>query len=302
MKKFMFLAAAAAMLAGTAMADEQSDQELRLEKEAEAFEKSMTSTDPKAIEALRQLEEKTRAARYKYYRQAVEKKGNGILEAVNPPECKYYSTEGVCVWPNTQIGPYPLIAHVNTVLNFRFPKKLGSTTAQFISTYPFKDLGYSIKYVDDAANTVADIYVYDMPKSDTPVSVFNMDAILAEELKRAASDIYQLHPDARFDEDITGANFTDGAKTRFLCFGVEYGTDGFYRQKTVTRCHSFALLFSKNGKFIKIRITQGGGTPKQMGDFIKAFMTDFERKVILDSQTRKRQFEKAKTYPIIFPE
>ena len=300
MKKFLFLAATS-MLLGIAAADEQRDAELQLEKEAEAFEKSTVSTDPKAIEALRQRREWVKANRYKYYQQALKKNGNRILEAMNPPECKYYSTEGVCSWPNTRISPYPKIAHVNTVLNFKFPKKLGSSTAQYISTYSPEELGYSIRYTDDAANIVADIYVYDMPKSYRSVSVFSNDAILVDETKRVVADIYQIHSDARFDEEITPGRFGDSNKTAFLCFGSEYGANGFYKQKTATRCYSFSLLFAKNHKFIKMRITKGGGDPKDFDKFLKVFFADFERKVIFDSQTRKRKFEKAVTYPIIFP-
>ena len=36
-----------------------------------------------------------------------------------------------------------------------------------------------------------------------------------------------------------------------------------------------------------------------MGDFVDRFLTDFDRKVIRDSQTRKRKFEKELIYPII---
>ena len=68
MKKILFLTAAS-MLLGTAAADEQRNAELQLEKEAEAFEKSTVSTDPKAIEALRQRREWVKANRYKYYQQ-----------------------------------------------------------------------------------------------------------------------------------------------------------------------------------------------------------------------------------------
>ena len=298
MKKFLF-SAAAAMLAGSMMAGDQSAQELQLEKEAEAFEKSTVSTDPKAVEALKQRREWVKANRYKSYQEAIKKKSGLFLSAMNPPECKYYSTEGVCSLPNLQISPYPLIAHVNTALNFKFPKKLGSSTAQYILTY---SRSYSIKYVDDATNTVADIYVYDMPKSNRPVSVFSNDAILADETKRVAADIYHVHPDARFDEEITSGRFNDASKTLFLCFGVEHGANGFYKQKTVTQCYSFTLLFAKNSMIVKMRITKGGGDPKDFDKFLKDFLADFERKVILDSQTRKRKFEKAETYPIIFPE
>lgn len=304
MKKFLFLAAAA-MLAGHVFGDEQQDAaELQLEKEAESFEKSTAFTDPKAIEALRQRRESVKAARYKYYQQALKQNGDRILKATNPPECKYYSTEGVCSWPNTRISPYPKIAHVNTVLNFRFPAKLGSCTAQNIWTYSPKELGYSIKYEDKTANSiaVADIYIYDMPKSDQPVSIFSNDAILTEEIKRVAAGIYQLHPDARFDDNISRGSFEDVDKTYFLCFGVQFDSKNFNKQNTVERCYSFSLLFSKNQKFIKMRITKGGGDPKDFEEFLKGFLADFERKVILDSQTRKRKFEKAETYPIILPD
>ena len=67
------------------------------------------------------------------------------------------------------------------------------------------------------------------------------------------------------------------------------------------KSYSFALLFAKNQKFIKLRITKGGGDPKGFQNIIEGFMRDFERKVILDSQTRKRKFKKAVTFPIVFP-
>lgn len=300
MKKFLFLAAAA-LLTGTALADEQADAELQLEKEAEAFEKSAVSTDPKAIEALKWRREWTKANRYKYYQQALKKNGDRILEAMNPPECKYYSTEGVCALLNTKISPYPKIAHVNTILNYKFPRKLGGCTAQSITVYPSKDLGYSIKYIDEASNTYADVYVYDMPKSDGPVSIFSIDAILTEEVRRVAA-AYKIYRNVRFDENISRGYFRDSDKTYFLCFGAEFDAPFFNKQNKEERCYSFSLLFSKNQKFVKLRITKSGGDPKDFDKFLKAFLADFERKVILDSQTRKRKFEKAETYPIILPE
>ncbi|MBQ9337961.1 MAG: hypothetical protein IJS14_11770 [Lentisphaeria bacterium] len=250
MKKILFLMAAS-MLVGTTMADEQSDAELQLEKEAEAFEKSTAFTDPKAIEALRQRRESVKAARYQNYQKAMEKNGGRTLEAMNPPECKYYSTEGVCSLLNTRISPYPKIAHVNTVLNFRFPKKLGSSTAQYISVYPRKESGYDLKYIDDAANIVADIYVYDMPKTDSPVSVFNNNAILNDEIKRVVWEISQLHPKARFDEEITHACFKDDSKTRFVCFGAEYDSASFDKHNKIEKCYSFALLFAKKTEVLQ---------------------------------------------------
>ena len=300
MKKFLFLAAVA-MLAGYTSADEQTAQEIQLEKEAEAFERSTAFTDPKAIEALRQRRESVKATRYKYYQQALKKNGDRILEAMNPPECKYYSTEGVCSWPNTRISPYPKIAHVNTVLNFKFPNQLSSCKAQSITVYQMEQLGYSIKYVDDAADIFADIYVYDMPQSDSPESIFRNDAILTEELKRVAGEIYQRYPDVRVGKKLSRGCFKDCGQMLFLCFGVEFESEYFNKRHTMMKSYSFALLFAKNQKFIKLRITKGGGDPKDFQNIIKDFMRDFERKVILDSQTRKRKFEKALTYPIILP-
>jgi len=116
-----------------------------------------------------------------------------------------------------------------------------------------------------------------------------------------AGEIYQRYPDVRVGKKLSRGCFKDCGQMLFLCFGVEFESEYFNKRHTMMKSYSFALLFAKNQKFIKLRITKGGGDPKDFQNIIKDFMRDFERKVILDSQTRKRKFEKALTYPIILP-
>ena len=264
----------------------QRDLEFKLEKEAEEFQKSMIISDPQKAETWKKSREHVQALRYGYYQKAAAKNGGRVLQAINPPEFTYYSTEAVCSLPNTQIYPYPKIAHVNTILNFKFPKRLGSSTAQYIMTYKTKELGYSIQYLDQEANAVATIYIYDVP-----ISMLKDEMILVEGLRSVAAEINESYPNVSFDGGILRGNFRDNEHTPFLYFRAQFDSDRFNNQNTLIRCRSYAMLFSKNQKFVKVRITQGGGDAKTMDDFVKRFLRYFDRMVIRDSQTRKQKFE-----------
>ena len=299
MKAFLFFVVAA-MLLPWVNAEVQDEQEL--EKEAEKFQKRMTFSDPKAAAAWKKDREQVAAYRLECYEKAAKRTTDGRpIEATNPPECTYYSTEGVCTLPNTRITPYPKIAHVNTVLDFKFPKKLGGCVAQYIQVYGTKELGYSIRYAvpdldaDGYPRTTIDIYIYDMP-----ISMVRADLLAVEQVNMAAAEINScddIYQNIIFDKNINDDNFANGDKLPYFYFYVRF--DRPNHKDVIEKCQSYAMVFSKNQKFVKFRITRSGGTRESFEKFVNGFLADFDQKVILDSQTRTRKFENAVVYPFV---
>jgi hypothetical protein len=65
---------------------------------------------------------------------------------------------------------------------------------------------------------------------------------------------------------------------------------------------TFALLFSRNQKFIKIRISQEGMNRPAFEKTVRDFMEGFDKSVLLDSKRNNRKFtDDTPTYPIIYP-
>lgn len=301
MKKFLFPAVALMLAAGAAAAAGQNDAGLRLENEAAEFEKKLNPVfkDERSAADWKAMRKAALRERYKNYREAAQKSGGRrMIAATNPPECTYYSTEGVCSLPGTVIAPYPRIAHVNTRLDFRFPRELGNFTADRINVYPLKNLGYSIKYFDRADKAVADIYIYDLPASPE-----GEEAALVRALRSVAAEIgaSPAYRNVRIDERFRRGSFGFGGKNAFLCFFAEFDSRGFNDRNELEKCQSFTLLFAKERKIVKIRITRGGGDRKAFIGFVNGFLGAFDRAVMLDSQTRTRKFEKAETPPVVVP-
>ena len=273
---------------------------MELEKEAEEYQRRIPPwrSDQKSISGWQKIKEHTCAARYEAYTDAVKKYRGLPIPALNPSECEYYSTEGVCCLPNTTISPYPKIAHVNTVLDFKFPCQLGEFSAKYINVYPSEEYGYSIRYSGPSEKIFADLYIYNIP-----AAVRNKDNFLEEELLSVADEINAVRQNAQFDEGISLGNFGNREKTLFLYFYATFDTPELSEErKEITRSHSFSMLFSKNQKFIKLRITQGGGTRETMMDLVYGFVADFDQRVVCDSQTREQKFEKSETPPIVLPD
>ena len=296
MKKFMFLAAAAALTFGAAAADGSNDEELKLEQEFAREEKSMAELlkNEKSAAAWKENRKAVYKLRYEDYRKAAQKDPNGIIQAINPPECTYYSTEGVCILPRTMITPYPKIAHVNTVLDFRFPRKLAGFEARGMMVYPTKELGYSIKYIDPGTKAVADIYIYDLP-----AGAGDEKAALVQELRNVAAGINASYRNARLDERFYNGKFRCGEKNAFIFFFAEFDSPGFNEKHEIAKCQSFSLLLTKNGKILKIRITRSNVDRKSFAHVVNDFLGVFDQKVILDSQTRTRKFKRAEIPPIV---
>ncbi len=298
MKALLFFVVAA-MLLPFVKAEEQDEREL--EREAEKFQQRMTFSDPQKAEAWKKSRERVAAYRLECYKKVAGQTTDGRpIEATNPPECTYYSTEGVCTLPGTRITPYPKIAHVNTVLDFKFPKKLGGCEAQYIQVYGTKELGYSIRYAapdldaDGYPHTYADVYIYDMP-----ISMVRADLLAVEQINMAAADINSIYQNVIFDENSSDGIFKNGDKLPYFYFYVQF--DKPNHKNIIEKCQSYVMVFSKNRKFVKFRITRCGGTRESFEKFVNGFIGDFDPKVILDSQTRTRKFENAVVYPIILP-
>ena len=299
MKALLFFVVAA-MLLPFVKAEVQDEQEL--EKEAEKFQKSMIISDPQKAEAWEKSREQVAAYRLECYEKAAKRTTDGRpIEATNPPECTYYSTEGVCTLPNTRITPYPKIAHVNTLLDFKFPKKLGGCVAQYIQVYGTKELGYSIRYAapdldaDGYPQTYADVYIYDMP-----ISMVRADLLAVEQVKLAAAEINNcddIYQNIIFDKNISDGNFENGDKLPYFYFYVQF--DAPNHKNVIEKCQSYTMAFFKNRKFVKFRITQRNGTRESFEKFVNGFLDDFDKKVILDSQIRTRKFENAVVYPFV---
>ena len=286
MKKIFVLLAGALLICGL-KAEVPGSQELSLEQKADKYHETMNEADKK-YPANKKLREEARLAAYK---KASEKRDeNKLITALNPPECKYYSTEGICCWPATIISPYPEIAHVNTLLNFKFPKYLANYTAQGIHVYSQKQLGYSIKYWNTEENVVADVYIYDIP-----LEPLKHDLIMVREAQRMAQEIIKVHQDVRFITEILKGHFIYGDKTTFWYFIAHLKVSDPASQ------YSGAVIFSKNQKFIKIRISQIHGTLDSFRKCFNEFLGAIDKMIILDSQSRKKKFEKKETFPIILP-
>ena len=89
----------------------------------------------------------------------------------------------------------------------------------------------------------------------------------------------------------------NGDKLPFFFFYAQFEKPN--HQHMIEKCQSFAMVFSKNRKFVKLRITQRNGTRESFEKFVEVFLADFDRAIILDSQTRTRKFEKVVVYPVI---
>lgn len=292
MKKFLLFAIAGILLC-CADAKEQKKPKLTLEQEAEKFHKFSEDADKIAPDT----KKRRNKARLEAYQKALTKSvGNQMIQAYNPPECKYYSTEGVCTLLNTVISPYPAIAHVNTLLDFKFPKHLGGFTAYYIQVYSPQKLGYSIKYIAPAANCKADVYIYDMP-----LVPLKNEEVLIQELQSAAQAIGQMYQDVKFDGGISRANFLYGNKERFFYFVATYRPRESHPQTTGEKYYSGTVIFSKNQKLIKLRITQTKGNQLSFRKCFNGFVGAIDKDVVFDSQNRKKKFKKAETLPIILP-
>ena len=263
-----------------------SADEIRFEKEYEQQLKREENLKKSRPEIYDNLKRSANEARLKAYQKVIESRGEQAqaINAINPPECKYYSTEGLYTLPSTIIAPYPLIAHVNTALDFKFPRLLGNCTGEYVRVYPSPN-GYSIRY--SKPNVKADIYIYDMP-----FSMYKDEVLICQTLLETANTVRSINPNVIFDSKISLGNFTNGDKSKYFYFYMQYAENDF----------SYAMIFSKNRKFIKFRISQSGCNKVEFEKFVNAFIADFDKKVILDSQTRTRKFQNAVMYPIVMRE
>ena len=273
-------------------AQDINKQALTLEQKAEKYHQKMAEDDKK-FPALKKSREEARLTAYKKAAEKIRKAQ--WINAVNPPECKYYSTEGICRLLATKISPYPEIAHVNTSLDYKFPKKLAGYTAQYITVFSSQELGYSIRYTDADQMLKVDVYIYDIP-----LLPLQTEHILVRELQGAAREIMETYRDVRFETPIEKSRFLLKKQMEFLFFLVQFG-DAKHRQITGVKNYSVAMIFAKNQKFIKVRMTQIGGSRTALGKSFIQFIETFEKNIILDSVTRKKKFEKFETYPIILP-
>jgi hypothetical protein len=239
--------------------------------------------------------EELNAKRYEAYRKAKKKAKGKLIFATNPPECKEYSTEGVCSLLNIEVSPYPEIAHVNTVLNFKFPKKLANCEAQSINTFDEKALGYDIEY--KAPNTKADIYIYDIPLLQKADEAFMTN--LAIDIALGVRDI---NPNAIFDKEILKKHFDSDNELTYYAFFAEYFSTAFNDEKSLKKCHTFVIVFSKNKKIVELRVTQSDCERKAFSQFIDNFVTEFDKEVILESKLRQEKFECKIVHPIIINE
>ncbi|MBP5531531.1 MAG: hypothetical protein J6Y54_05835 [Lentisphaeria bacterium] len=296
MKKFLFIAAAIVLAFGTAAANGPDAEELKLEQEFAREEKSMAEMlkNERSAAAWKESRKAAYKLRYEDYRKAAQKNPGGVIQAINPPDCAYYSTEGVCILPRTMITPYPKIAHVNTVLDFRFPRRLAGFEARGIMVYPTKEMGYSIKYIDPETKTVADIYIYDLP-----ADAGDEKAALVRELRNVAGGISASYRNARIDERFREGKFRHGEKIAFIFFFAGFDSPGFNDKHELAKCQSFTLLTAKNGKILKMRITRSGDDRDALTNVVNGFLGAFDQKVILDSQTRTRKFERADIPPVL---
>ena len=212
-----------------------------------------------------------------------------MTRAYNPPECKYYSTEGLYTLPMTLISPYPAIAHVNTVLNYKFPGQLADCKAMFVQVYDTPAAGYSIRY--SAPDTYIDVYIYDIP-----FFIPGDELLAAIELQGVAKQISMHSKNTVFDKDISEGRFKNGNKLKYFYFYAQL--EGRPLSTTDKKSHTLALVFDKNRKFVKFRITQKNSSRKEFEQFVGRFIDAFDNKVILDSQTRSKKFVREDCYPL----
>lgn len=275
-------------------AKEQDEQLLKMEQEylrLQEFEESLKK-DPAAYEAYQKQRQEAHQARINAYEKAVEAMGNNLrmIQAINPIEGKYYSTEGLYTFPFTVIAPYPEIAHVNTVLNYKFPKRLGNTMAQFVQVYN-PESGYSIRYY--APNTYIDIFIYDVPSS-----VKKEDALIIDQLLQVSKTMWRTYKSVKI-EDVLLYSFKGDDKLRGLGFFAQFESANFDFSGEMKTYQSWAMVFIKKQKFIKFRITQICSNQKKFAEFINFFMHEFDKNVILDSVTRTQKFTDKIVPPII---
>ena len=275
------------MVSGAVYGTEQS--RAQLEKEYERYQQEvekLKSQNPAVYFKLVESRNKKRMENYKYIRATARW---GRINAQNPPECKYYSTEGVCVFPFTFISPYPKIAHVNTVTELMFPPKIGSWTAQGIQVYDTGKAGYSIRYYDQARLCHVDVFIYDSPPSKKKdIEVLTLEII------SVAKQLYQSYTNTKLDNDITFGKIDNNPEYCASFFGQYQFPDG-------RKCDTFALVFLRNQKFVKIRISQEGMNRPEFEKTVRDFMEGFNKNVLLDSKRNNRKFTNdIPTYPIIY--
>ena len=248
--------------------------------------------DQSSSEKLKMIRKAANDARYKAYLKARQENKSPVIQTMNPPECKYYSTEGLYTLLSTHISPYPEIAHVNTVLNYKFPKKLGYWVAQDVTVYGRKDMGYSMRYYLDN-ETWADVYIYDMP-----FSMLRENIIIENEMMNVVNEIKEVYQNPEFSKEIANGSFLQDKKLTF-CYLFAH----FYRtvqgKNTLQGCKSFVLIFAKNRKFVKIRLTQYDKDSDVFDNTVSNFIEEFDKQVILDSKNRKEKFDYSLVYPIV---
>lgn len=216
------------------------------------------------------------------------------IQTHNPPECVDYSTEGVCSLPNTDINGFPNKGHVNTILNYKFPKNIANYTAKYIVVYNTEYLGYSIKYESAESDVIIDIYIYG-PSTATEID----EAFLKEHTQQVALDVKTVSPNAVFEKNYIIESFKNDANIKYYGFFASIYPSWFDMENKKGNSETFALLFSKNGKIIKFRITQKNSEKESFKKLVNEFIETFDNEVILDSKTRKEKFEPTIVYPII---
>lgn len=212
----------------------------------------------------------------------------------NPPECVDYSTEGVCSLPNTYINGFPNKGHVNTILNYKFPKNIANYTAKFIFVYNTECLGYSIKYESAESDVIIDISIYG-PSTATEID----EAFLKEHTQQIALGVKTVSPNAVFENNYIIESFKNDANIKCYGFFASIYPSMFDMENKKRNSETFALLFSKNGKIIKFRITENNSEKESFKKLVNEFIETFDKEVILDSKTRKEKFEPTIIYPVI---
>lgn len=242
------------------------------------------------IENIKEINEK----RLEAYNNAKNQNGRYFISANNPPECADYSTEGICSLLNTRINGFPKNGHINTILNYKFPNTIGDYTAKCIYVYSPRELGYSIKYINNKSEITLDIYVYDPTGTDIVDETY-----LKRHTESLAEGIIAVHQNVTFDKNYIIENFENDSGLKYYGFYASFYSNHFNLENKMKECQTFTMLFTNNKKLIKFRITQNDAKKEAFKKLVNEFIKTFDKEVILDSKTRKEKFEPTIIYPII---
>jgi len=173
--------------------------------------------------------------------------------------------------------------HIDSTINFSFPKVVGGLEASDLLDYENKNkgLGYSIAYVSQPGEMI-DVYVYDAGQPASKIRNGTGSPAVARQMEIAIGDIDKLERAGIYQDLRAIDNIFPAIREAVGDFFLLKGFSLMNKSVSDRKLESVVMLRSFRGKFMKIRATyiapalDGGEGARHVSSFVKDFRTILE--------------------------